>query len=113
MSVADVTHCIACRKAMPEYVEVILGDEEGFEYRNCLEPPMCPECTKSQNDHYEWMEREQELERQHGGLSRCPSCDQFTVKKQDVCTLGYPGHPGAEFSTYSNCTNPDCNYAEI
>jgi len=101
--------CWACKKDIPEWVNP-RDEDDGFYFH---EYPMCPECEESQRKHYEEIEREEELVRQHGGLHRCPKCDNFSVKKQDVCTLGYPGHPGAEFSVYSKCQREECDYAEL
>ena len=46
-----------------------------------------------------------------GGKSVCPECKQRTVKHRDVCTIGYPGHPGAEWSDFSECTS--CGWRDL
>jgi hypothetical protein len=38
-----------------------------------------------------------------GGRTVCPACGNRTVTHTSVCTLGYPGHPGAEFSDFERC----------
>ena len=48
-----------------------------------------------------------------GGKEICPNCGDRSVKSSDVCTLGYPGHPGAEFSVYRKCVNERCDFAEL
>jgi hypothetical protein len=55
--------------------------------------------------YHEEQDREYELELKHGGKKRCDSCGKFAVEVKAVCTLGYPGHPGAEFTSYHRCTN--------
>lgn len=61
--------------------------------------------------YYEAMEREEDARVAAGGREICPDCGERAVKSQDVCTLGYPGHPGAEFSVYRTCEN--CDYKEL
>jgi hypothetical protein len=61
------------------------------------------------------IEREEEHEAQEraGGRTICPACGNRSVRHSSVCTLGYPGHPGAEFSGYARCETPGCGYADL
>jgi ssDNA-binding Zn-finger/Zn-ribbon topoisomerase 1 len=54
----------------------------------------------------EEQEREHELEQQHGGKTRCPKCDQFTVEHRVVEAHRDP-------TDYARCTNPRCDYASL
>lgn len=54
---------------------------------------------------------EHELQMKHGGRELCPQCNKRGVLSSAVCTLGYPGHPGAEFSTLRECEF--CDYKEL
>lgn len=61
--------------------------------------------------HYEEEEREHEREQAHGGKSKCPNCGEYAVKTRTVCTLGYPGHPGADYTALYECGN--CDYKDM
>lgn len=52
-------------------------------------------------------EAEHEAE-QITGLTRCDACGEWSAVRGSACTLGRPGHPGAEFSEYTECINPSC-----
>lgn len=54
---------------------------------------------------------EYEAQQAAGGRTICPQCGNRSVKHRAVCTLGYPGHPGAEFSDFASCER--CDYMEV
>jgi hypothetical protein len=56
-------------------------------------------------------ELEEERRLAAGGRTVCPSCGLRLVVHSTVCTLGYPGHPGAEFSDLGKCEG--CGHAEL
>jgi predicted nucleic-acid-binding Zn-ribbon protein len=57
------------------------------------------------------MEREYEAEQAAGGRTVCPNCGNRSVTHRSVITLGYEGHPGAEYSDFAKCER--CDYAEL
>lgn len=57
------------------------------------------------------MEAEEEARIAAGGREICRKCGVRAVVSSDVCTLGYPGHPGAEFSVYRKCES--CGHGEL
>lgn len=82
------------------------GDESTHEYED---PPM-----DMAEVHY-WLEREEEEARlndlpRYNGIrasfehEECDACGKEQILyPQTACTLGYPGHPGAEFTTFHVC----------
>jgi len=56
-------------------------------------------------------EREYEAQLAAGGRTICPQCNERSVTHRSVVTLGYAGHPGAEFSDLAECER--CDYKEI
>ena len=46
-----------------------------------------------------------------GGRTICDRCGERKMVWRSVCTLGYPGHPGAEMSEYGKCEN--CGQEEL
>ena len=58
-------------------------------------------------------EAEYEAQQRAGGRTVCPQCGNRSVKHSTVCTLGYPGHPGAEMSGYAQCLTDGCDYADL
>lgn len=57
------------------------------------------------------MEAEYEAEQAAGGRTVCPQCGERKVRHRSVVTLGYEGHPGAEYSDLAECEN--CNWKEL
>jgi len=56
-------------------------------------------------------EAEYEAQQAAGGRTICPNCGERSVKHRSVITLGYAGHPGAEYSNLAECER--CNYREL
>jgi hypothetical protein len=54
---------------------------------------------------------EHEAQDRAGGRTICPQCGERSVKHSTVLTLGYEGHPGAEYSGYAECEK--CDYKEL
>lgn len=100
--------CIACGNDMLVPTQPAPTEDEPYP-----EPPMCDTCESSYAAHIEAMEAEEDRVRQHGGLEKCPSCGHYSVRSSNVCTLGYPAHPGAEFSVYRVCERTSCEWAEL
>lgn len=48
-----------------------------------------------------------------GGRTICPQCGQRSVKDDTVCTYGYSGHPGADYSAFYECENENCDYKSL
>lgn len=46
-----------------------------------------------------------------GGRTICPQCGKRSVTHRSVVTLGYAGHPGAEYSDLAKCES--CDYREV
>ena len=46
-----------------------------------------------------------------GGRTICPQCGKRSVTHRSVVTLGYAGHPGAEYSDLAKCES--CDYKEV
>lgn len=61
--------------------------------------------------HYEALEREEAAFRAAGNRSVCDACGERAVRHRTACTLGYPGHPGAEFTEYHTCEA--CGHSEM
>jgi hypothetical protein len=59
----------------------------------------------------EEIEREEEARMRAGGRTVCPVCGKRAVVHQTVCTYGYTGHPGADYSDYGKCEN--CGHEEL
>ena len=56
-------------------------------------------------------EKEYEAQQAAGGRTICPQCGQRSVTHSSVVTLGYAGHPGAEWSEYKQCES--CDYKDL
>lgn len=80
-------------------------------------PPIGPLTREQQENedsylrYHEEMEAEYQAQQAAGGRTICPSCGQRAVKHSSVVTLGYAGHPGAEYSDYGHCEN--CGHKEL
>lgn len=57
--------------------------------------------------------REYEEQERAGGRTICPKCGNRSVKHSTVCTYGYPGHPGADYSDYGVCETEGCDHKEL
>lgn len=58
-------------------------------------------------------EAEHEAQLRADGRTICPRCGRRSVKHSTVCTLGRPGHPGAEMSGFAKCETPGCGYEDL
>ncbi len=61
--------------------------------------------------HMEELEVEHDAQMAAGGRMICDHCGERAVKHESVCTLGYAGHPGAEFSVMTKCEK--CGVTEL
>lgn len=101
--VQETVRCIACKKDMPEFVDLPTIDDP-----LSMEPPMCAECVMSYDKFHEEMEREQE-EVRRTGRHICPRCGERTLKKTATPTRQY----GGGYDTYEKCDDATCGYAEV
>jgi len=93
--------------------EIAVWDREG---QNLPIGPLTLEQHESEVAFAAYREEEQrEYEEQMrlGGRTICPECHNRSVKHSTVCTLGYPGHPGADYSDYGKCETEGCNYKDL
>jgi hypothetical protein len=63
--------------------------------------------------HMEAEERENDAYMAAGRRSICPKCGERSVRDSAVVTLGYAGHPGAEWSQMYECENSNCDYKDM
>lgn len=54
---------------------------------------------------------EHEAQEAAGGRTICEECGLRLVVHRTVCTYGYPGHPGADYSDYGRCEG--CGHEEF
>lgn len=76
--------------------------------------PLTKEEAESEAAYERYMAEEMaefEAQQAAGGRTVCPKCGERSVTHRSVCTLGYPGHPGAEFSDLAECEV--CDYKEL
>lgn len=66
------------------------------------------------HDRYMAEAENEETAREINGVGGpCEACGEYSVLEGTACTLGYPGHPGAEYSATYTCINPDCQHTEL
>ena len=76
--------------------------------------PLTQEDQERQDAYDSWCEeqgREDEALDAAGGRTICPQCGNRSVTHRSVVTLGYAGHPGAEYSDLAECES--CDYKEV
>lgn len=71
------------------------------------------ESVEAYERYCEEMAAEYEAQEAAGGRTICPECGNRSVKHRSVVTLGYAGHPGAEWSDLAECERDECAYVEI
>lgn len=54
---------------------------------------------------------EYEAEQAAGGRTICDQCGERSVVHRTVCTLGYVGHPGADYSDLATCER--CGWEDL
>jgi hypothetical protein len=69
------------------------------------------EALVAEREYYEAMAADFEAEQAAGGRTICPQCGNRSVTHRTVVTLGYEGHPGAEYSDLASCER--CDYREL
>lgn len=68
---------------------------------------------KSFLDYMEESQAEHEAYVAAGCRSVCPKCGERSVKTSTVCTYGYWGAAGADYSALEECGNKDCDYKDL
>jgi hypothetical protein len=76
--------------------------------------PLTKDQQESMDSYERWQEEqaaEYEAQEAAGGRTICPECSQRKMVWKTVCTYGYWGHPGADYSAYGCCEN--CGHEEL
>jgi UDP-N-acetylmuramyl tripeptide synthase len=76
--------------------------------------PLTRDQTDAEQSFEAYMEecsREHEAQLAAGGRMICPKCGERAMRDRTVCTYGYPGHPGADYSALYECDN--CDYKDM
>lgn len=69
------------------------------------------EAVESYENYCQESEAEYLASEAAGGRTVCPKCGERSVTHKTVCTYGYEGHPGADYSDLAKCER--CDYMEV
>ena len=85
--------------------------QRGEHYHRSISPLKFYVHLRPYIKYQEESEREYEAQMANGGRTICPKCGERSLTSRTVCTYGYPGHPGADYSALYECHF--CDYVEM
>jgi hypothetical protein len=121
LSTTILRELLLVRRALTSHIVVQYGGtvideaiEQASYYRGVygikgvLSPMKCLVAEMPERRYHEQMEREEAEFKAAGNKRVCPDCGERKAREDVACTLGYPGHPGAEFTAILICEAYDC-----